>query len=337
MHTVDLRSDTVTRPVPRMRAAMAEAPVGDDVYGEDPTVNRLQEHAAELFGVEAGLFVPSGTMANQIALAVHTDPGDAVVIGEGAHSFLFESGAPGLISGVLFDVAGRGGTFTAEELLAVCHPPVYHFAPTRLVCLENTHNLAGGRVFPLDDLSAVAATARGRGMGVHLDGARLFNAVVATGIAPARWAEHVDSLSFCLSKGLGAPVGSVLLGSRSFITRAHRLRKMLGGGMRQAGLLAAAGLYALEHHLERLAEDHDLARRLWEGVSGLPGLAVDEPPETNIVMLRTPGRDAAAVVAACGRRGLLLNALGPERIRAVTHLDVDGADIGRALEIFADV
>ena len=333
--SVDLRSDTVTVPTPGMRAAMAAAEVGDDVYGEDPTVNRLQDAAATRFGTEAALFVPSGTMANQIALKVHTDPGDAVVIGEGAHSALFESGGPGLVAGVLFDVAGRGGLFTADELLAAVHPTVYYYARTRLVCIENTHNNAGGRVFPLEDVRAVAAAAHGRGLRVHLDGARIFNAVAATGVPPRAWAEPVDSLSFCLSKGLGAPVGSVLLGSRDFITEAHRVRKMLGGGMRQAGILAAAGLYALDHHLERLAEDHASARRLAEGLARIPGLEVESPPETNIVMARVPG-DAHAFEAAAASRGVLLHAFGPDRVRFVTHLCVTSNDIDRALTALAE-
>jgi threonine aldolase len=337
MSPVDLRSDTVTRPTAAMREVMATAEVGDDVYDEDPTVNRLQALAAERFGKEAALFVPSGTMANQIALKAQTSPGDAVVIGEGAHNFLFESGAAGLISGVLFDAAGRGGLFTAAEMEAVCHPEAYHYAPTRLVCVECTHNLGGGLVFPLDDIDAIASAAHARGMRVHMDGARLFNAVVASGIPPARWTANVDSVSFCLSKGLGAPVGSMLLGDKDFIRDAHRLRKILGGGMRQAGILAAAGIHALSHHVDRLAEDHKNARLLHAGVEATPSLRTSGEPQTNILRFHTEGPKAQAFVDACATRGILLQALGPDLVRAVTHMDVTREGCERAVSVFGEV
>ena len=335
---VDLRSDTVTRPTQAMRDAMMTAEVGDDVFGEDPTIVRLQDQVADLFGRDAALFVPSGTMANQIALAVHTRPGDAVIIGEGAHSYLFESGGPGLIAGILFNVAGTGGPFTVEDFERACSPHDYHFPPTTLVAYENTHNRGGGAVFPDSDMAAVSAAARQRSMAIHLDGARLFNAVAASGVGPARWAEHVDSVSFCLSKGLGAPVGSLIVGDADFIAKAHRYRKMLGGGMRQAGILAAAGLYALEHNVDRLADDHARTNRIYQAITAeMPSLAVDVPPQTNILYFRTCGFDAASFVAGCEEVGVRTIALGPDVVRIVTHLEVTDADVDRSLAVFRDV
>ena len=251
MNTIDLRSDTVTCPTPEMREAMHRAEVGDDVYGEDPTVNRLQEMAAERMGKEAALFVPSGTMANQIALRTHTQPGDAVLAGQNAHLYLFESGAAGALSGVQFTLIGRDGLFDPEDVRQAIYPKEHHFARTRLVCTENTHNRSGGRVFGLERLRGIERVAHDAGLALHLDGARIFNAEVATGTPVRVWAENFDSVSFCLSKGLGAPVGSLLVGTRAFIEQAHRFRKMFGGGMRQAGILAAAGIYALETHVKR--------------------------------------------------------------------------------------
>jgi threonine aldolase len=335
---IDLRSDTVTRPVPAMREAMAAAEVGDDVYGEDPTVLRLQERTAELLGKEAALFVPSGTMANQIALLVHCDRGDEVLVGEGAHCMLYESGAGPAFAGVGFACVGRGGLFDAAELAQVVKPDQYHYPRSRLVALENTHNRAGGRVFPQADVVEIAAFARGRGLGVHLDGARIWNAAVATGLSPAELAAPADTVSACFSKGLGAPVGSVLAGSRAAIERAHRFRKMLGGGMRQVGVIAAAALYALEHHRDRLADDHALATRLARGLGGVPGVHCDaESVETNIVNMELSELDAASCVRALGERGVLVNATGPRMIRWVTHLDVDGDAVERALQHVAEV
>ena len=261
---IDLRSDTVTRPGAAMRAAMAAAPVGDDVFGDDPTVNALQERAAALLGKEAALFVPSGTAANQIALLVHCRPGDEVLLGDGAHQMCFEAGGGGALAGVQFQVLGvsRGGLFDAAELEAEVKPDNVHYPPSRLVSVEDTHNRAGGKVWPMERLRAVTAVARRRGLALHLDGARLMNAVIESGVPASERAADFDTVSLCFSKGLGAPVGSVLAGSRELMVRAHRYRKMLGGGMRQAGVLAAAGLYALEHHIDRLAEDHKNAQRL---------------------------------------------------------------------------
>jgi threonine aldolase len=330
---IDLRSDTVTRPTAGMREAMARADVGDDVYGEDPTVNQLQQRAAELLGKPAALFVPSGTMANQIALLCHCERGDEVLAGEGAHCMLYESGAGSAWAGVGFTVVGKGGLFEPDELRAAIKPREYHFPRSRLVALENTHNRAGGRVFPQPHVEANAELARAAGLLVHLDGARIWNAAAATGRSPAELAAPADSVSACFSKGLGAPVGSVIAGSRELVARARRFRKMLGGGMRQAGVLAAAALYALEHHLPRLSEDHAHARLLAEGLSRLPGIACAvERVETNIVNFELQGPHAARFVATASAQGVRLNAIAPHRLRAVTHLDVSRADIVEALE-----
>jgi threonine aldolase len=326
---VDLRSDTVTRPTAAMRAAMAAAEVGDDVYGEDPTVNLLQETAARRVGKEAALFVPSGTMANQIAIRLHTHHGDLVLAGEGAHCLRFESGAAAAISGVQVRTLASGGLFDAADLRAAITPPDHHHPPTTLVAIENTHNAAGGRVFPHAALGAIAAVARERKLRLHLDGARLFNAEVASGIPAAEWARPFDTVSFCLSKGLGAPVGSLLCGSAAAIDGAHRLRKMLGGGMRQAGILAAAGLYALEHHVGRLADDHRNARRFAAGLAAL-GATVEGEPETNIVMFRVPRPESFSARARA--HGVLINAAAPGRFRAVLHLDVSTEDVEQALD-----
>jgi threonine aldolase len=335
---IDLRSDTVTRPTAAMREAMARAEVGDDVFGEDPTVNALQERVASLLGKEAALYVPSGSMANQIAIKVHTDPGDDVLVGEGAHSYLYESGAGAAISGVQFTILGKGGLYDAAEVEAAIKPDNHHFTPTRLICAENTHNRGGGRVWPPGQLRAVAETAHRHGLRAHLDGARLLNAVTATGVAAKDLAVPFDSASICLSKGLGAPVGSVLAGSRAFVHRAHRIRKMLGGGMRQAGVLAAAGLYALDHHVARLAEDHAHARILFDRLRTLAGVRLD-PPDTNIVIFDVdpPQPPAADLVSAARERGLLFFAIAPRRIRIVTHLDVTAADCQKAADVLGEI
>jgi threonine aldolase len=328
---VDLRSDTVTRPSAGMRAAMAAAEVGDDVFGEDPTVNRLQERAAEAVGTEAALYVPSGSMANQIALLVHCRRGDDVIIGEGSHNVLYESGAAGAIAGVQFTVCGQGGLYTAEDAAREIKPDNHHNAPTRLLCVENTHNRGGGAVWPRAQAAAVTALAKARGLRAHLDGARLFNAAAAQGCTAAELAAGFDTVSFCFSKGLGAPVGSVICGSKELVHQAHRFRKMLGGGMRQAGVLAAAALWALEHNVERLAEDHAHARLLAEAVGEAGGARVKVlPVESNIVIFETA--DAAGVVGRARERGLLMLAISATRVRAVTHLDVSRADMQRAIE-----
>jgi threonine aldolase len=329
MRVIDLRSDTVTRPTPAMREAMARAEVGDDVYGEDPTVNRLQEVAAAKLGKEAALFVASGTMGNQTSLRALSQPGDVLLAGENAHVLLYEAGAASALWGVQIKTIGRGGCFEGADVRAALAPDEVHYAPTRIVAIENTHNRAGGRVFPLDQLKDVVQVARQHGLALHLDGARLWNAVIATGVPAATWAEPFDTVTFCLSKGLGAPVGSLVCGSRELIRRVHRARKMLGGGLRQAGILAAAGLHALEHHIERLAEDHANARRLAAGLEKL-GLPVEPPPETNMVMFRVP--NDLRFLRATRARAVLVNPAEPGLFRAVTHLDVSAGDVDEALE-----
>ena len=328
MKRIDLRSDTVTRPTAAMRAAMAAAEVGDDVYGEDPTVNRLQAEAAARLGMAAAIFVPSGTMANQSAIRALTRHGDVVLASTGCHLLRYESGGAAALSGVQLHVVGNAGVFTPEDVRAALPPSDHHYAPVTAVALENTHNSAGGRVWPFDQLRAVVTAARERDLRLHLDGARLWNAVVASGIDARRWVEGFDSVSFCLSKGLGAPVGSLVCGSVEVIDRVHRIRKMFGGGMRQAGILAAAGLHALAHHVDRLADDHRNARRLADGLRAL-GLTVTPAPETNIVLFG--GTDVGRLWAALHERQVLVNPVDRHTLRAVTHLDVTAEDIEDAL------
>jgi len=332
---VDLRSDTVTRPTAAMRRAMAEAEVGDDVYGEDPSVERLQAVAAERLGMEAALFVPSGTMANQLAIRSHTEPGDALLVGRDAHAYLYEGGAAAALSGVHSVVIGEHGHFTAEDVRAAIYPDDVHFARTRLVCLENTHNRSGGSVFPLAAQRAIATVAQSTGLRMHLDGARLFNAACATRQPVDTLAAPFDSVAFCLSKGLGAPVGSLLCGPRDWILRAKRFRKAFGGGMRQAGILAAAGLFALEHHVDRLADDHAQAALLADGLARLDSVERVVAPETNIVVFEVA--DAPSWVERARKAGVWLNALDACRVRAVTHLEVEEADVKRALERLREV
>lgn len=332
---IDLRSDTVTQPTAAMRRAMAEAAVGDDVYAEDPSARALEERVAALLGKEAGLFVPSGTMGNQIAIACHTERGDEVYAGEGSHCIWYESGAAGAWSGVQLVEVGRGGLFSAGELEAALKPRAYYCPNPRLVVLENTHNRGGGRVFPQADVLAVASAARAHGLALHLDGARLWNAAVASGRSERELCEPFDTVSVCFSKGLGAPVGSLLAGARARIEKARRLRKMLGGGMRQIGVLTAACSHALEHHRTRLAEDHRNAATFAELARRVPGVTV-EPPETNIVMVDLD-RDAAPVAAALAARGVLVSPFGPRRLRAVTHLDVSAAQVAEAASVLGSV
>ena len=323
MDLIDLRSDTVTRPTPPMREAMARAEVGDDVFGEDPTVRRLEERTADLLGKEAALFVPSGTMGNQLAILVRTRPGEEIIVGEGAHCAWYEAGAAAALSGVQAVVAGRGGLFTADEMEAVRKPEADWYPRATLVAVENTHNRGGGIVWPAWHLKAVTERARRLGLGLHLDGARLWNAAVMLGESPAQIAAGFDTASVCFSKGLGTPVGSALCGTRELIAQARRGRKMLGGGMRQVGILAAAALYALEHHRERLAEDHTNARALAEMMASEPGVRIDlAKVQTNIVMVDVPGFRAAEIAAVAKEKGVLVSVFGPERLRVVTHLDV---------------
>ncbi len=315
-----------------MRKAMAEAEVGDDVYGEDPEVNRLQSELAERAGFEAGLFMPSGTMSNQVALAAHTDRGQEVIAPEGAHIYDFELAAMAVVAGIVPRlVPAPAGVPRVEDVRSAIHRGV-HQAPTGLVALENTHNGAGGTVVPLEVSRAITKLAHDEGLPAHLDGARAFNAAAALGVGIEQVCRGFDSVSICLSKGLGAPVGSVLLGSRSFIARAHRYRKLMGGGMRQAGVLAAAGRYALETMPQRLHEDHARARRLAEGLAEVPGVTLDlDRVQTNMVYLSVA--DATALSERCGRQGLRFNPAGPGRVRLVTHHQVTDEDVERALEV----
>lgn len=334
--TIDLRSDTVTRPTPAMREAIARAEVGDDVYGEDPSVAALEARVAALTGKARALFVSSGTMANQLALLAHCRRGDDVFVSEGAHCAWYESGAAAALAGVQCVTVGQGALFSPEALVAAVKPTAYYTPRARLVALENTHNRGGGRVLDQAQVEAVAETARGLGLALHLDGARLFNAAVASGARVATLAAPFDTVSVCLSKGLGAPVGSLLCGPEALITEAHRYRKMLGGGMRQSGLLAAAGSFALEHHVARLAVDHAHARELAAGLGALAGLTV-ETPETNIVMVDLPAPTASQVVERAKEQGVLISAFGPARLRLVTHLDVDAAGVAQALGVLRAV
>jgi len=341
MTRIDLRSDTVTTPSAGMRRAMAEAPVGDDQYGEDPSVNRLQERIAELLGKEAALFVPSGTMANQIGLKILTRPGDEVVLGDEAHIVWHESGAGAANSGVQFSVVGGGGLFTAAELRAAYKPPGHIvFPPTTLVAVENTHNRGGGVVFPQEEAVAICDAARELGMASYLDGARLFNAAAASGRSLAELAAPFDLVSVALSKGLGCPVGSVIAGRREDIARAVRARRMFGGAMRQSGILAAAGLWALDHNMARLAEDHANAQLLAERLAGARGVSLDlATVQSNIVIFRMEegAPDAATVVARAQEAGVLVSAFGARIVRAVTHLDVSRADCELAADRLVQV
>jgi threonine aldolase len=318
-----------------MREAMARAEVGDDVYGEDPTVNRLEAEIAAITGKEAAIFVPSGTMGNQIALQVHTQRGEEVLLGAQSHLSFDESGAGAAWAGVQFCAVGRGGTFTAAELAAAIQEPDDHCARQSLVALENPHNRGGGRTFPHAEALAIAALARSKGLRLHLDGARIWNAAIALGLSPAELAAPFDTVNLCFSKGLGAPVGSALCGSHATIVAARRYRKMFGGGMRQAGVLAAAALYALAHHRERIADDHANARLIAATLRAVPGAHVHDG-DTNQVNIDTPGIPASRLIEAARRRDVLVGAMGPERTRAVTHLDVTGDDVPVAAKALAE-
>jgi len=341
MLTIDLRSDTVTRPDDGMRRAMAGAEVGDDVFGEDPSVNRLQEKAADLLGREAALFVPSGTMANQVCLRLLTRPGDEVICDRTAHLFRFEGGAAAVLSGLPFNLLdAERGLLSPEMIAAAIKPDNVHLPVSRLIALENTHNYGGGAVYPLARIRAIQDLAQERGLALHLDGARMFNACAAAGYTPVELAAGFDTVSFCLSKGLGAPVGSMVVSSRENIHEARRVRKRLGGGMRQAGILAAAGLYALEHNLDRLAEDHARARVLAQGLADLPGVDVDPSRvETNIVVMDISGtgRSNEEAVSRLAAQGVGVVPFGPGRLRAVVHLEISDRDIDEALTAFRQV
>ena len=337
---VDLRSDTLTRPGPGMREAMARAEVGDDVYGEDPTVRRLEELAAERSGHQAAIFVPTGTMGNQVAINLHTTPGSDVLVEQGTHVYCYELGAMTAWSGVVPRVlVGEAGRLIPEQVAGAVAPKIYYMSPTVLLVLENTHNNAGGTVLTVERQDALIECAREHGLKVHLDGARVFNAAASLDVPAARLTATCDTVMFCLSKGLGAPVGSMLCGDAESIRQARVVRKRMGGGMRQVGVLAAAGLYALEHHVERLAEDHVRARRLAETLAEHPAFEIDlETVQTNILVASV--RDASRADEVLERLrdgGLLAVAMGPGRIRFVTHLDVDDADLDRAIRIIRNL
>ncbi|HRO38803.1 MAG TPA: GntG family PLP-dependent aldolase [Flavobacteriales bacterium] len=340
MLPVDLRSDTVTLPTPAMRAAMAAAPVGDDVFGEDPSVNALEERLAAMFGHGAGLFCASGTMANQIAIRAHTKPGDEVICDEGAHIYRFEGGGTMANSGCSVKLLhGDRGRFKAEQVAeAVNDPGNPHFPVSRLVVVENTANRGGGSIWNLEEVRRIRAMCTDHRLAIHLDGARIFNAMAVDGRTPAQWGAPFDSLSVCLSKGLGAPVGSVLLGGKSFIAEARRVRKRLGGGMRQAGMLAAAGLYALDHHVAGLSADHQRALHLSLALKALPFTEEVLPVETNIVVTRlAAGHPVKEFMAQLRRSGILVAEFGPNLVRMVTHLGIDDDAVHRTVQALEQI
>ena len=340
MKIIDLRSDTVTKPSREMREFMMTAEVGDDVFGEDPTVNKLQEKVAELLGKEAALFVPSGTMGNQLCIKAHTQPWDEIICDKDAHIYNYESGSIAGLSHVqVIPLNGKNGIFTAEQVEEAIRPVAYYLPKTKLVCIENTHNRGGGTIFPIDEIQRIKQVVDKYNLKFHLDGARLWNASIATGISLKEYAQYFDSVSVCLSKGLGAPVGSVIAGSKEFIKIAHRYRKAWGGGMRQAGILAAAGLFAIEHNFQRLAEDHRRAKYFAEEISKISRVKIDlETVQTNIVLFEVEGLTAAEVcqiVKNNSKTGssLLLSIGKKYLVRALTHLDVNDDDIEEAIKI----
>jgi threonine aldolase len=361
---IDLRSDTVTKPTPEMRRAMAEAEVGDDVFGDDPTVNRLQEKVADLLGKDAAIYVPSGSMANQTSIRSQTQPGDEIICHADSHIYHYEAGAPAGLSGCsLRLLPGERGLFTAEDVRAAVRSTDSHFPQSRLIIVENTHNRGGGTIWPVERIAAIRNVADEFGLRMHLDGARLLNACVATGKKPTDYTKYFDTVSICFSKGLGAPVGSAVASDKETIRRVHRFRKMFGGGMRQAGIIAAGALYALQHNIERLADDHANAKRLALALADMPGLSIDpDTVETNIVYFEVESLPASIAKAEVARtsattaarsttgppaatpakflcdglkaEGVWILPVGPKRIRAVTHLDVTEADIDAAIETF---
>jgi threonine aldolase len=333
---VEMRSDTMTKPTPGMREAIASAEVGDDMVGEDPTVNRLEARMAELLGKEAAVFACSGTQSNQMGVWTHCHSGDELLIEQTGHIANFEAGAPATLSGVsVRRLPGDGGLLDLDQLDRALRPPNQHFSPTRLLCVENSTNLGGGRTYPLEQLARVCAWAHEHNLKTHLDGARLFNACVARGYSATDVAQHLDTVSICFSKGLGCPLGSILVGSSADIARARRARKLFGGALRQAGIVAAAALYAMEHHVERLAEDHANARTFAERISEIDGIVVDvERVETNLVFFEVEPEygTAAQLSAALKRRGVNINPTGAQQLRGCTHLDVDREGVLRAAD-----
>ncbi len=338
---IDLRSDTVTQPTEEMREAMHRAEVGDDVFGEDPTVNLLQEKISELTGKEAALFVASGTMGNQICINVHTQPGNEIILERNSHIFNYESGAPALLSGVqVMPVPGNKGSFTLQQVEEVIRPRNVHHPRTALICIENTHNRAGGTIFPFEEMTKISQFARNNDMKLHLDGARLWNASVATGITISRYCDLFDSISMCFSKGLGAPVGSIIAGSKEFIEKARYYRKVYGGGMRQAGILAAAALYALENNIPRLAEDHARARRLGDFISTIPDIVFDKASgQTNIIIfnVKDTGFSGQQVIDRLQQKSIKMLTFAGTKIRAVTHMHISDRDIDFTIKALKDI
>lgn len=338
MNFIDLRSDTVTKPSKEMREAIANAEVGDDVFGDDPTVNRLQEECSRLTGKEAVLFVPTGCMANNLAIKAQTNPSDEIIVENDSHIIKYENAAPSFISGVqVMPVKGTRGVMNAEDVKAAIRPDWYHFPRTALICLENTHNRAGGTIYPFDEIRKMSALAKSSGIKIHLDGARIFNASVETGISIKEYSSQFDSVSFCFSKGLGAPIGSVLCGDKQTMEAAHRYRKVLGGGMRQAGILASAAVYALEHNVERLKDDHKKARFFAEEMNKLSEVEIDlDAVQTNIVIFKL-NKNAARMknlIAELNNRGILIAEAGSGTLRAVFHMDVTDEQTEKSVEIF---
>ena len=336
---IDLRSDTVTQPTPEMRQAIAQAVAGDDVLGDDPTVNELEETVAALLGKEAAVYMPSGTMTNQVALRTHTEPGDEIILESQAHIYFYEAGAPAALSGLMCKlINGERGIFTAADLQTALRPLNEHYPRTKLVCLENTHNRGGGSIFPLPTIQAIANVCRDKNLRLHLDGARLWNACVATGTSEADYAKPFDTISVCFSKGLGAPVGSALAGSKALMQRARRFRKMFGGGMRQAGIIAAGALYAVQHHRDRLADDHANAQHLAAGLTQIDGISLTMADvQTNLVYFHTPENiSASALATELTKLGVGVLPTATHTLRAVTNLMVNQADIDKALNRIAD-
>jgi len=337
---IDLRSDTLTKPSPEMRKAMYEAEVGDDVFKEDPTVNKLEEYSAELLGKEAALYVPSGMMGNQICLNVLTNPGDEVICEADAHIFNYESGSPAMLSGIqLMTVKGKFGVMTPDQVEPLIRPKDAYYMPrTKVIEVENTHNRAGGSICPMEDIIELKNLAEKYNLYYHLDGARLWNASVETGISVKEYASHFDSISCCLSKGLGAPVGSVIAGTKEFIKEAFRVRKSWGGGMRQVGILAAAGLYALQNNRERLKDDHRRAKYLAEKINDLKNLEIDmNSVHTNILLFKPLTMTVNEAMIKCKENGLLLLQGTVDTLRAITYLDVDDSDVEKAVDILTEV
>lgn len=337
---IDLRSDTVTRPSEAMRKAMYDAEVGDDVFKEDPTINKLQEYAAELLGKEAALFVSSGVMGNQICLNVLTNPGDEVICDKDAHIFNYESGSPAALSGIsIFPIDGKYGMFTSEQAEAAIRPSSAYYMPrTKVIEVENTHNRGGGTIWKIEDIISLKNLAKRNNLYFHLDGARIWNASVATGISVKEYASHFDTISCCLSKGLGAPVGSIIAGSKEFIEKAFRVRKAWGGGMRQVGILAAAGLFALQNNIDRMSEDHEKAKFLAERINVNPDLEIDmNAVQTNILLFHPKKYSVDEGIKRCKEKGLLLSVGKTDLIRALTHLDVSFDDVKKAADIIDQV